>query len=112
MEPDVIVTFGTPAALAVPEATKSIPVVFASVGDPLATGLVTNLARPGANGTGVSLLSSELGVKRLDLLHQLAPRARRVSYLVDLANPAGSVQAKSVQAAAQSLAGIKLDTIT
>ena len=109
MTPDLIVTFGTPAARAVLEATKTIPVVFASVGDPIATGLVANLARPEANGTGVSLLSSELGVKRLDLLRQLAPRARRVAYLVDLANPAAAVQAKSVQAAAQSL-GIKLDT--
>ena len=109
MEPDVIVTFGTPAALAVLEATKTIPVVFASVGDPLATGLVTNLARPEANGTGLSLLSSELGVKRLDLLRQLAPRARRVAFLVDPANPSNAVQTKSVQAAAQTL-GIQLDT--
>jgi len=107
--PDVIVTFGTPAARAVLEETKIIPVVFAGVGDPIATGLVANLARPEANGTGVSLLSSELGVKRLDLLRQLVPRARRVAYLVDLANPSGAVQAKAVQATAQSL-GIKLDT--
>ena len=109
MAPDVIVTFGTPAALAVLKATRSIPVVFASVGDPLATGLATNLARPEGNGTGVSLLSSELGVKRLDLLRQLAPRARRVAFLVAPANPSNAVQTKSVQAAAQSL-GIKLDT--
>ena len=107
--PDVIVTYGTPAARAVLEETKIIPVVFAGVGDPIATGLVANLARPEANGTGVSLLSSELGVKRLDLLRQLVPRARRVAYLVDLANPSGAVQAKAVQATAQSL-GIKLDT--
>jgi putative tryptophan/tyrosine transport system substrate-binding protein len=109
LAPDVIVTFGTPAARAVLEATKTTPVVFASVGDPIATGLVTNLARPEANGTGVSLLSSELGVKRLDLLRQLVPRARRVAYLTALANPSNAVQAKSVQAAAQTL-GIKLDT--
>ena len=109
MTPDVIVTFGTPPARAVLDATKIIPVVFAGVGDPLATGLVSNLARPEANGTGVSLLSSELGVKRLDLLRQLVPRARRVAYLVNLANPSNAVQANSVRAAAQSL-GIKLDT--
>ncbi len=109
MAPDVIVTFGTPAARAVLEATKTTPVVFASVGDPIATRLVANLARPEANGTGVSLLSSELGVKRLDLLRQLVPRARRVAYLTALANPSNAVQAKSVQAAAQTL-GIKLDT--
>ena len=107
--PDVLVTFGTPAARAVLEATKTTPVVFASVGDPIATGLVKNLARPEANGTGVSLLSSELGVKRLDLLRQLVPRARRVAFLTALANPSNAVQAKSVQAAAQTL-GIRLDT--
>jgi putative ABC transport system substrate-binding protein len=109
MDPDVIVTFGTPATRAMLDATKIIPVVFGGVGDPVATGLVANLASPGANGTGLSGLSSELGVKRLDLLRQLAPRARRVAYLVALANPANAVQAKSMQAAAQSL-GIKLDT--
>lgn len=108
MAPDVIVTFSTPAARAALEATKSIPVVFASVGDPLATGLVANLARPEANGTGVSLLSTELGVKRLDLLRQLVPHAKRVAYLVALANPSEAVRTKSVQKAAQSI-GIKLD---
>ena len=108
LNPSLIVTWGTPAARAVLEATKTIPVVFAGVGDPIATGLVANLARPEANGTGVSLLSSELGVKRLDLMRQLAPRARRVAYLVSLANPANAVQAESVQAAARSM-GIELD---
>jgi putative tryptophan/tyrosine transport system substrate-binding protein len=107
--PDVIVTFSTPAAFAVLEATKTIPVVFAAVGDPIATGLVANLAKPKGNATGVSLLSSELGVKRLDLLHQLVPRARRVAYLTALANPSNAAQAKSVEATAQTL-GIKLDT--
>jgi len=109
MAPDVIVTSSTPAARAALEATAIIPVVFAAVGDPIATGLVTNLARPEANGTGVSLLSTELGVKRLDLLRQLAPRAQRVAYLVALVNPSEAVRTKSVQAAAQSL-GIELDT--
>jgi putative tryptophan/tyrosine transport system substrate-binding protein len=109
MAPDVIVTFSTPAARAALEATRTIPVVFAAVGDPLATGLVKSLAKPEGNGTGVSLLSSELGVKRLDLLRQLVPRARRVAYLTALANVSNAVAAKSVEAAAQTL-GIKLDT--
>ena len=109
MEPDVIVTSSTPAARAALDATRIIPVVFAAVGDPIGTGLVTNLARPEANGTGVSLLSTELGVKRLDLLRQLAPHARRVAYLVALTNPSEAVRTKSVQAAGQSI-GIKLDT--
>jgi putative ABC transport system substrate-binding protein len=106
--PDVIVTSSTPAARAALDATKTIPVVFAAVGDPIATGLVANLARPEGNGTGVSLLSTELGVKRLDLLRQLAPAAHRVAYLVALANPSEAVRIKSVQAAARTL-GIKLD---
>jgi len=107
--PDVIVTFSTPAARAVLEATKTIPVVFAGAGDPIATGLVANLARPEGNGTGVSLLSSELAIKRLDLLRQLLPRARRVAYLTALANQANAVAANSVEAAARTL-GIKVDT--
>jgi len=60
---------------------------FAAVGDPTATGLARNLARPDGNGTGMSLLSTELGVKRLDLLRQLAPHAKRVASLVALINP-------------------------
>jgi putative tryptophan/tyrosine transport system substrate-binding protein len=107
--PDVIVTISTPAAHAALEATKTIPVVFIAVGDPVGTGLVPSLARPGGNGTGVSVLSTELGVKRLDLLRQLAPRARRVASLVDLVNPSMAVQAKSLQAAARSL-GMELET--
>jgi putative tryptophan/tyrosine transport system substrate-binding protein len=109
MNPDVIVTFSTPAAHAALEATKTIPVVFIAVGDPVGTGLVPSLARPGGNGTGVSVLSTELATKRLDLLRQLAPRAKRVAYLVDLANPSQVVSAKSLQAAAQSLR-LKLET--
>src|SRR5262249_36803230 len=89
--------------------TKTIPVVFIAVGDPLGTALVPSLARPGSNATGVSLLGTELGTKRLDLLRQLVPRARRVAYLVDLANPSSAVQARSLQAAARSL-GVTLET--
>ena len=108
MKPDVIVTLSTPAARAALEATKTIPVVFLAAGDPVATGLVTSLARPGGNGTGVSVLSPDLATKRVDLLRQLTPRAKRVAYLVDLANPSQVVSTKSSQAAAQSL-GIKLE---
>jgi len=109
MNPDLIVTFSTPAARAALEATKTIPIVFVGAGDPLATGLVPSLARPGGNGTGVSVLSTELSSKRLDLLRQLVPHARRFANLADLANPAEAVRAKSMQTAARSL-GIKLET--
>jgi putative ABC transport system substrate-binding protein len=109
MKVDVIVTFGTPAARAALEATKTIPVVFTAVGEPVATGLTTSLAKPSANGTGVSLLGAETGTKRFDFLHQLSPRIRRVAYLTSLANPATAPALQAMRAAAQSV-GIKLDT--
>ena len=105
----VIVTFGTPAARAALEATKTIPVVFTAVGDPVATGLTTSLAKPSANGTGVSLLGAETATKRFDYLHQLSPRIRRVAYLGNPANPATRTGLESIRVAAQSV-GIKLNT--
>ena len=109
MKPDLIVTFGTPAARAALETTKTIPIVFIAVGDPLGTGLVPSLAKPGGNATGLGLLGTELGDKRVDLLRQLVPHARRIANLADWANPSEAVRAKSQQAAAQLL-GIKLET--
>jgi putative ABC transport system substrate-binding protein len=88
MKPNVIVTATTPAALAAIQATKTIPIVFTAAGDPVSTGLVVSLAAPGRNATGVSILTTELISKRLDLLHQLVPSSRRVVYLVNAANPA------------------------
>jgi putative ABC transport system substrate-binding protein len=85
-KPDLIVAFGTPAARAVLDATSTIPVVF-YVGDPVATGLASSLAHPEGNATGISVLSTELTAKRLDLLHQLVPRARRIVYLINPSNP-------------------------
>src|SRR4249919_2038760 len=72
----IIVTCSTPATRAALEATRTIPVIFAA-GDPVATGLAASLSSPGANATGVSIQGSDLAAKRLDLLRQLAPRARR-----------------------------------
>ena len=101
--PDVIVTFGTPSTLAAQKATRTIPIVFAPAGDPVATGLATSLARPGGNVTGVSVLSTELNTKRLDLLKQLAPSLRRATYLGTLSNPVTSRALTSMQAAAKSM---------
>lgn len=67
-------------------ATDTIPVVFLS-GDPIAMGLAETLARPGRNGTGISMLATELTAKRLDLLKQMMPRVRRVAYLRNPSNP-------------------------
>jgi putative ABC transport system substrate-binding protein len=77
---DVIVAFGTPAARVALSVTSKVPVVFIS-GDPVGTGLVASLARPGGNATGVSTLNIELIPKRLQLLQQVVPRARRIMLL-------------------------------
>ena len=78
---DVIVTAGTPHALAAKQATKTIPIVFAAGTDPVMDGLVTSLARPGSNVTGLSSLGSELVAKRLELLKQAVPGVSRVAVL-------------------------------
>lgn len=103
---DLIVTFGTPAAQAVLAATATIPVVFSS-GDPVGTGLVASLVKPVGNATGVSAVSTELIAKRLDFLHQLAPRARRIAYLMNSSNPLGTLQLKEARRTAAML-GVQL----
>jgi putative tryptophan/tyrosine transport system substrate-binding protein len=78
---DVIVTSTTPGVLAAKNATSAIPIVFAGVGDPVGAGLVSSLARPGGNITGLSMLSPELGGKRLELLKETFPKITKVAYL-------------------------------
>src|SRR5881396_1746604 len=78
---DVIVAPVTPAALAAKQATRTLPIVFAVAADPVGSGLVTSLARPGGNVTGLSLLSPELVGKRLELLKQAVPGVSRVAVL-------------------------------
>jgi putative ABC transport system substrate-binding protein len=80
---DVIAAGGTPSALAAKGATSTIPIVFTGVGDPVESGLVASLARPGGNLTGFSIISTELLPKRLDLLSELVPQARVIARLVD-----------------------------
>ena len=84
---DLIAAEGTIVTLAVKNATNSIPIVFARSGDPVRAGLVASLARPGGNVTGTSTISTDLDQKRLQLLHELLPEARRVGELVVPANP-------------------------
>jgi putative ABC transport system substrate-binding protein len=107
---DIMVTLSSQAARAAVAATKKIPVVFTLVGDPVATGLVSSLAKPGANATGVSLLATELAPKRLDILRQLAPRTQQVVHIINLGNPSSAQQVAPLRAAAKAL-GIKLDII-
>jgi putative ABC transport system substrate-binding protein len=84
---DVIVCHGTPGSLAAKHATATIPIVMANVGDPVGTGVVSSLARPGGNVTGLSFFAPELGGKRIALLKDLKPQISRVAYLVNPANP-------------------------
>jgi putative ABC transport system substrate-binding protein len=89
---------GASAAVA---ATKSIPIVFTTAGDPISEGLVASLARPGGNATGITLLVSEIGPKRIELLHEMLPRITKVAFL---ANPPNNSEATNrAQAAAQRL---------
>ena len=107
---NVIVASGTPAAHAAMRATATIPVVFANLGDPVASEFAVSLARPGRNGTGVSIDSTELYPKRVELLHQFAPKARRITYLVNSSNPIAARMLEEVENAARTL-GVRLRTL-
>ena len=98
---DVIVTHSVPGARAAKQATKTIPIVFAPVGDAVAEGLVASLARPGGNITGSSFFLPELNAKRLELLKEAFPRIRRIAVLFNSNNPAAPLPA--MEAAAASL---------
>ena len=101
---DVIITWGTAAALAAKRATTTIPVVMAAIADPITPGVVTNLARPGANITGLSALAGELEAKRLDLLKELLPGLSRVGLLTNPTNVGYTPHAiQRVRVAAQRL---------
>ena len=105
---DVIATSGGDrSAIAAKSTTKTIPIISVIGGDPVADGLVTNLARPGGNLTGVSFLTTELMPKRLDLLAELVPNAKRVALLLNPSSPNVESVTRSMQAAAQTM-GIEL----
>lgn len=88
LKPDIIVTAATPASSAVKKATASIPIVFLGAGDPVGTGLVASLARPGGNMTGTSTITLQIGGKWLELLREMSPAAIRIGYLSDPSNKA------------------------
>jgi putative ABC transport system substrate-binding protein len=100
---DLIVTRGTPATLAAKNAPGTIPVVIAGAGDPVASGLVASLARPGGNVTGVSALNIEIYAKRVELLRVLVPRLTRIAGLFNMSNPVLPLQWKEVEGTARSL---------
>jgi putative ABC transport system substrate-binding protein len=105
---DVIVTSGTPAALAAKRATSTIPIVMASIGEAVSTGVVPNLARPSGNITGFTGLNLELEGKRLALLKELLPNLSRVGILANRANPLFDVSLQYLRPAANGL-GLTLE---
>jgi putative ABC transport system substrate-binding protein len=104
---DVIVTDGFPAARAAKEATTQVPIVMATVGDPIASGIVDNLARPGGNITGFTLQTLELSSKRLELLKEIVPGVRRVGVLW---NPVNSLPQFAATQAAASVLDIAIES--
>src|ERR1700751_3742710 len=104
---DVIVTGGTPAAQALKNATRTIPIVMAIVGDPVAAGLVDSLSRPGGNATGFSIVAPELGTKRLELLKEIVPNLSSIAVLSNAKNPQSKIEMKEMQGAAQAM-GLQL----
>jgi ABC-type uncharacterized transport system substrate-binding protein len=100
---DVIVTQSTPAAIAAKNATSTIPIILTGGTDPVATGLVSSLARPGGNITGVTIMNEELAGKWLEVLKEINPRVSRVGVLWNSANAGVAVVFKQTQSAAQEL---------
>jgi putative ABC transport system substrate-binding protein len=110
LAPDVILASGTLSVVAVQHITRTLPIVFAQVSDPVGAGLVDNLARPGSNTTGFMNFEYSLSGKWLELLKQIAPSVTRVGVLRNPANPAGIGQFSAIQGAAQSL-GVEVSPI-
>jgi putative tryptophan/tyrosine transport system substrate-binding protein len=107
---DVIVAGGTPPVLAAMQATSIIPIVFASAGDPVGTGLVASLARPGGNVTGLSVLAVDLAGKRLDLLREVVSGFGRLAIMGNVGNPIILNELAELQAAAGRL-GLQVDRL-
>lgn len=103
LKPNVLVASTTPGSLAAKRATTGVPIVFVGVADPVGIGLVTNLARPGGNITGVTSSTAELAGKRLQMLKELLPAAARVAVLYNPDDPNAGLQLGSLDAAAAAL---------
>jgi putative tryptophan/tyrosine transport system substrate-binding protein len=107
---DIIVASETPAVQAAKRATSEIPIVMAPSGDPVGTGLIASLSRPGGNVTGLSAATAELGGKSLDIIKEMLPTARRVAVLVDPANPFTKSFVEHIQSAARTT-GIEITIV-
>lgn len=100
---DVIIASLTPSAMAAKNATRDIPIVMAPVGDPVGTGLIASLARPGGNVTGLSSVSAELGSKLLEVVREVLPKARRVAVLGLATDPFSAAFAERIRSDAQAV---------
>jgi putative ABC transport system substrate-binding protein len=104
---DVLVTHGTPGASAAKQATSTVPIVMAAVGDPLESGLVTSLARPGGNLTGLTFFFAELCAKRVELMKEAVPTLTRLAVLANPANRAHPIALAAMESSARAL-GVEL----
>jgi len=107
---DLIVTFFTPTALAAKQATSEIPIVMAGAGDPVATGLIASLARPGGNVTGLTSGGSEIAGKSVELIREVVPSARRIGVLLNELDPFARPYAAQIAPAAGGV-GMEVETI-
>jgi putative ABC transport system substrate-binding protein len=100
---DIIVSASTPAVRAAKESTRTIPIVMAGLSDPVGAGLISSLARPGGNITGLTNIFTEMSAKRLELLKEVAPRVRLVAVLWNPTQPGLAIARQQTQLAAQAL---------
>jgi putative ABC transport system substrate-binding protein len=110
LKPALIVAWGTPVVHAVRDATRTIPIVMAGVADPVGSGFVTSLARPGGRITGTSLMGPDLAGKRLELLREIVPDLRRVGFLAHGNDPAHKLFIAQTEDAARTL-GIQIQAL-
>jgi putative ABC transport system substrate-binding protein len=110
LDVEVIIAIGTLGPLAAKRATSTIPIVMTAAGDPLGSGLIANLARPGGNVTGLSLMVPDIAGKRLELLKEILPRLVRVAVIWNAGNPYPAIVFKEAQTAAQRL-GIEVQSL-
>jgi ABC-type uncharacterized transport system substrate-binding protein len=107
---DILIAAAGPAAAAAQKVTTSVPIIFVAVHGPVEIGLVSSLARPGGNVTGLAISAADLAGKRLELLRELVPQLRRVAVLYRAANRASQIQLKEAQAAARVM-GVQLQPL-
>ena len=107
---DIIITRGTPTALAAKEATATIPIVMAAIGEPVETGMVASLARPGGNVTGLSAFVTELTAKRIEIMREVIPQLSRMALIDNMANRSVPAQWDETKRAASPSIGCRRST--